>query len=111
MCVWICVVGLTAECTRRNAGTAQSRYFVVPVGLPQRQLLAQCGLVDLDDLDTGGLQIEHFVADGERELLGLLLVGDVLARPGPVEDGDRAGEHALHHMVGAGLRVGGSIPR
>ena len=28
MCVWICVVGLTAECTRRNAGMAQSRYFL-----------------------------------------------------------------------------------
>ena len=79
----------------------------VPVGLAQRQLLTQGGLIDLDDLDTGGLEIEHFVADGEGELLGLLLVGDVLARPGPVEDGHRAGEHALHHMVGLGLGVRG----
>ena len=77
----------------------------VPVGLAQRQLLTQGGLIDLDDLDAGGLEIEHFVADGEGELLGLLLVGDVLARPGPVEDGHRAGEHALHHVVGLGLGV------
>ena len=82
MCVWICVVGLTAECTRRNAGIASVKVLGVPVGLAQRQLLAQRGLVDLDDLDAGGLQVEHLVADGESQLLGLLLVRDVLARPG-----------------------------
>ena len=80
--------------------------LLVPVGLPERQLFAQGGLVDLDDLDASGFEVKHFVADGESQLLGLLLVGDVLARPGPVENGDRAGEHALHHMAGAGLSVG-----
>ena len=59
----------------------------MPVGLPQGQLLAQGGLVDLDDLDAGGLKVKHLVADGQGELLGLLLVGDVLTRPGPVENG------------------------
>ena len=38
---------------------------------------SRCDLVDLDDLDAGLLQIEHFVADGERELLRLLLDRDV----------------------------------
>ena len=28
MWVWICVVGCTAACTSRNAGIAQSRYFL-----------------------------------------------------------------------------------
>ena len=78
----------------------------MPVGLPERQLFTQGGLVDLDDLDACGFEVEHFVADGEGQLLGLLLVGDVLAWPGPVENSDRAGEHALHHMAGTGLCVG-----
>ena len=32
--------------------------------------------------------------------------GDILAREGPVEDGDRTGEHALHQFLSEGNGVG-----
>jgi hypothetical protein len=70
----------------------------VPVDLPQRKTLADGGLVNLDGKDAGLLEVDDLVAERERELLALDFAGDVGAGEGPVEDGDRAGEHTLKQV-------------
>ena len=70
------------------------------------RILTQGGLVDLDDPDAGFLEVKDLVPNRQGQLLGLLLMGDVLTGPRPVENGDRAGEHALHRLGGARLGIG-----
>lgn len=67
----------------------------VPVDLAEGESLSDCGLVDLDGEDSGGLEVVDLVTEGEGELLALHLTGDVHAREGPVEDGRRSREHSL----------------
>ncbi|KAI3484742.1 hypothetical protein L1887_52028 [Cichorium endivia] len=76
-----------------------------PVLLAERQTLTDGGLVDLDGADTGLLEVDDLVAEGEGDLLGLNLLADVGTGEGPVEDGDGAGEHALHGLLGEALGV------
>ena len=83
----------------------------LPAGLAQRQALAEGRLVDLDDADAGGLQVAHLVADRQRQLAGLLLAGDVVARERPHQHGHRAGQHALHHLGGLALGVADPVHR
>src|SRR3546814_13784602 len=42
--------------------------IMLPIALPERQPLAQRGLIDLDRLGAGGFEIDHLVADRERDL-------------------------------------------
>ena len=49
--------------------------------------------------------IGDLVAEGQRELVGLRLARDVLARERPVEDGDGPREHALDGLLGERLGV------
>src|SRR3989441_830858 len=79
-----------------------------PVGAPQRQPLAQGGLVDLDDPNPGALEVGHFVADRERELLRRLGARLIVAHERPLQDRDRAGEHPLHRLLR--LRLGEAAP-
>ncbi|GFZ50689.1 LOW QUALITY PROTEIN: hypothetical protein JCM24511_08447 [Saitozyma sp. JCM 24511] len=75
---------------------------VVPVGLAEGETLTDGRLVDLDGLDAGVGKVDDLVAEGEGELLGLDLLGDVGTGERPVEDGDRAGRPADGHGGGAG---------
>lgn len=104
------------------------------LGLAERKALPQGGLVDLDDLDAGGLEVLHLVLDAEGDLVaglepgetaeeghdsaqpergggfragGELSPGLVVPDERPVKDGDRAGEHALHGAVGHALGEAG----
>ena len=76
-----------------------------PVGLAQREPLAQRRLVDLDHADARRLQVDDLVADRERDLTAALRAGLIVAHEGPVEDRHRPGEHALHRAIGQRLRV------
>ena len=87
-------------------GAHRPLQVVGPVGQPQRQGLADGGLVDLHDGDAGGLQVGDLRAQGERQLVGDLGTRDVVAHEGPGHDRHRPGEHALHGLVGQRLRVG-----
>ena len=62
-------------------------------------------LVDLDGLDAGLLEVADFVAEGEGELTGLDLLGDIRTRERPVEDGHRASQHTLHGPLGEALSI------
>ena len=84
---------------------------VVPLALAQGQALAQRGLVDLDDAHAGFFQIQHFLADGQRQLLAGGGARLVVAHKRPVQDGDRAGEHALHGLGRQRLGVGNPLHR
>ncbi|CAB5623335.1 Uncharacterised protein [Pseudomonas aeruginosa] len=79
--------------------------IVRPGVAAQRQAFAESRLVDLHDPDAGGLQVDHFVADRQGQLARLHLARHVLAREGPHQHGHRAGQHALHHLVGKALGV------
>ena len=73
----------------------------------QGQELTQGGLVDLDRGDTGGLEVGDLVTQGQANLVGDLAERQVVAREGPRDDRDGAGEHALDGLVGQRLGVGG----
>ncbi len=111
MCVWICVVGLTAECTRRNAGMAQSRYLacqsVLRSGSFSRSAASSIWMTLMPAASRSSTSSRMARASC------WVCCSCVMSSRGqaPVEDGHRAGEHALHHMVGAGLRVGGPFHR
>ena len=78
----------------------------VAVGV-QGQELTQGGLVDLDGGDAGGLEIGDLVAQGKADLVGDFAERQVVAREGPRDDRDGAGEHALDGLVGERLGVAG----
>ena len=78
----------------------------VAVGV-QGQEFTQGGLVDLDRGDAGGLKVGHLVAQGQTDLVGDLAERQVVAREGPRDDRDGAGEHALDGLVGERLGVAG----
>ena len=73
----------------------------------QGQEFTQGGLVDLDRGDTGGLEIGDLVAQGQADLVGDLAERQVVAREGPRDDRDGAGEHAFDGLVGQRLGVAG----
>lgn len=77
----------------------------VPVRATERETLTNGGLVDLDGVDTGVLEIDDLVAESEGKLLGLDLARDIGTREGPVEDGDGSGKHTLHGLLGDALGV------
>ena len=76
-----------------------------PVLLAERETLTDGGLVDLDGTNTGLLEVDDLVAEGKGDLLGLHLLADVGTGERPVEDGDGAGKHALHGLLGEALGV------
>lgn len=84
-----------------------SSQVVVPVSLSEGETLADSGLVDLDGLDTGGLEVLDLVPQSESELLALDLTRNVGSGERPVEDGDGTGQHSLHGALGERGGVGG----
>lgn len=66
----------------------------------QRETLTQSRLVDLNDLDTSGLQINDLVTEGKGQLLSLDGLVDVVTRERPAEAGDGASKHTLHGLLG-----------
>lgn len=71
--------------------------------------LTESGLIDLDDLDTGGLKVNDLVTDGEGELLSLDGLVDIVTGERPAETGDGTSEHALHGLGGDGSGVLGLL--
>ena len=67
----------------------------VPVDSSKGKTLSNRGLVDLDGVDTGGLEVDNLVSEGESELLALNLSGNVDSGERPVEDGDGSSKHSL----------------
>ena len=92
-------LGLDLRVHQAERGDGPVEVFLVPVALAQRQLLAEGGLVDLDNLDAVLFEVQDFVADGKADLLGLRLERNIFARERPVENRHGAGEHALHGLV------------
>ena len=66
------------------------------IGGTQRQTLAERRLINLDNTDTGSLQIAHLVPNRDRDLLRGLGARLVVAHERPLQNRHRAGEHALH---------------
>lgn len=62
--------------------------------------LAQSRLIDLDDVDTSGLKIDHLVAQGKSKLLSLDGLVNVITRERPPQAGDGARKHTLHGLAG-----------
>ena len=89
----------------QTEGSHRPLEIVLPLSLTQGQAFAQGGLVDLDHLDTGALEILHLVAQGKGDLLTGLGARLVVAHERPVEQCHRTGEHAFHGFVGETLGV------
>ncbi len=88
-----------------HAGGREPEGFDRPVeiGLPvcpaQRQSFAKRRLVDLDHHGTRLLQVHDLVADGKSDLATDRRSWKIVANERPVENGDRAGEHALDRTL------------
>ena len=75
----------------------------IPVATLKRQAFTQRRLINLDNTDTGRLQIRHFVTQRQRNLLSDGFTADIFTREGPAQNGHRAGEHTFHRFVGQRL--------
>src|SRR5712691_2328327 len=76
-----------------------------PIGAPQRQSFPQGGLIDLNHPYARGLEIEHLVANRQRELFGRFPARLVVADERPLQDRHRPGQHPFHRTLGQGLGV------
>ncbi len=98
-------------CLGSHAGGGEQEALHAPVQvvrlvtLAQRQGLAKRRLVDLNDRDTGGFQIDHLVTQRERQGSARMLDRFVVAHERPFEHGDRPGQHAFDRAIAAALSV------
>src|SRR5712664_1093753 len=76
-----------------------------PIGAPQRQSFAQGGLIDLDHADARRLEIDHLVANGQRDLFGRFRARLVVADERPLQNRHRPGQHPFHRTLCQGLGV------
>src|SRR6266446_1335643 len=90
---------------RQPEGVDGPLQIVRPVGPPQRQPFAQRRFIDLDHADAGGLEVDHLVADRQRDLSGGVRARLVVAHERPLQDRHGAGQHAFHRALGQRLRV------
>ena len=96
--------GVLHAARRQPEGVHRPLEVVGPLGPAQRQPLPERRLVDLDDPDSGLLEVQDFLPDRKRELLRGLGPGLVVAHEGPLEHRHRPGQHALHGLGGLRLR-------
>jgi len=68
--------------------------------LPQGKSLTESGLVNLDDLDTGSLEINNLITESKSELLSLDGLVNIITGERPPQTGDRSGKHTLHRELG-----------
>ena len=74
--------------------------------VPTLSRIAERGFVDLDDLEPGLFRIEHFVAEGKRQLAVTLLAFQFITHKAPAQDSHRPGEHTFHGFSGEALCIG-----
>ena len=97
---------VVAHATGTDAeGARGALQITLPPRAAQRQPFADGGLVDLDDGDACGFEVAHLVADRPGDLVGGGGAGLVVAHKAPLQDGDGAGEHALHGLGRQALGV------
>ena len=63
----------------------------------------------MDNLDTSRFQVKDLFLDGQGDLEGRFLDGNVLTREGPVENGHRTSQHTLDWLVCAALGIAGPL--
>ncbi|CAH0041445.1 unnamed protein product [Clonostachys solani] len=65
----------------------------------ERETLTESRLIDLDDTDTGVLEVNNFVTESKSKLLSLDGLVDIVTRERPSEAGDGASKHTLHGLL------------
>ena len=68
--------------------------------LSKWETLTKGGLIDLDDVDACGFEVNDLVTQSKSELLSLLGLVDIVTWEGPSEAGDGTCEHTLHGSFG-----------
>ncbi|KAF3806612.1 putative 5-methyltetrahydropteroyltriglutamate--homocysteine methyltransferase, partial [Colletotrichum gloeosporioides] len=75
----------------------------------ERETLTESRLVDLDDVDAGGLEVDDLVAESQSKLLGLDGLVNVVTGERPAQAGDGTSKHALHDALGVSSSVLGLL--
>lgn len=75
----------------------------------ERETLTESGLIDLDDVDTGLLEVDNLVAESQSKLLSLDGLVNVVTRERPSQAGDGTSKHTLHGLAGDGDGVLGLL--
>ena len=91
---------LDASTSELEGGDGPLEVLLTLGALSERKTLTEGGLIDLDDVDAGGLKVNHLVAEGECELLSLDRLVDVVTGERPSQAGDGSSEHTLHGLRG-----------
>src|SRR6267143_1118906 len=97
--------GVTHTSRRQPEGVHGPPQVVRPIGAPQRQPFARRRFVDLEHADLRRCEIDHHVADGQRDLLGGFRARLVVAHERPLQDRHWTRQHALHRTLRERLRV------
>lgn len=91
--------------TNASGGEAESLHSPLEVVITllasaKRETLTESGLVDLDDVDASGLQIDNLITESKGKLLSLDGLVDIVTGERPPQASDRASKHALHGLLG-----------
>ncbi|KAK1242143.1 hypothetical protein MKX07_000129 [Trichoderma sp. CBMAI-0711] len=97
-----------------GGGQAESVDSPLEVGITllaraERETLTESRLIDLDDVDAGGLEVDDLVTQSQSELLGLDGLVDVVTGERPSQAGDGSSQHTLHGLAGDGDGVLGLL--
>ena len=77
----------------------------VPIWFSQRQFFSQCSFVNLNHLDSVCFQIQYFISNCQCNLRNGFLNGNIFSWEGPVQNGNRTGQHSLHDLFGQRLGI------
>jgi hypothetical protein len=90
---------------RGEAKALHGQVIGFPLGFAQRQTVVDSRLVDLNDVDARALEIDHLVAQRERDLVAGLSAGPIVTYKRPLH-GDGTGQHAAHRPSRQRPRIG-----
>jgi len=65
----------------------------------ERETLTKSGLIDLDDVDAGRLEVNNLVTQSKSKLLSLDRLVNIVTRERPAETGDGTSKHTLHGLL------------
>jgi len=65
----------------------------------ERETLTKSGLVNLNDVDTSGLEVNNLVTKSKSKLLSLDRLVNIVTRERPTETGDGTSKHTLHGLL------------
>lgn len=88
-----------------SGGQAESLDSPLEVGVTllagaERETLTESRLIDLDDVNASGLEVNNLITESQSKLLSLDGLVNIITRERPSQAGDGSSQHTLHGLAG-----------